>query len=572
MVTLMENNSFDRLVSGLSEGERKEMLEKMKASGGVNESLTYDDKFENDEQIPFSEQIKNESIFFRIYLWIKSLISNTSIQALYNERKISLIARYIDKISPNLLDNKRAVLQSAFYEKLSELKLSADFFRPYITNMEGDENSFLVFLGSLVITDIEKQMDAEVDPYSIPLSNGARPDQRIALLRKMDEIINNIPTTDRNAMYAAVRAVEWLRQFSKLPFQRFLNLFSAVVESNYSCSFNVLENEISLFAKILCNGMIIPDEVFEALYLFSRRNTSEKTLDGIDEVSDKASDFMEKAKAQIALMKMFITTVPMRSVGKVVYADSTWTPENFTGGEDWYQKYKANWKRLFDKKWQAWSHDCKKEALRIDLKNNFSLEQFPLLPERPWANLWAGLTFRYELTAGFLNWYIKEKFPEYELTLKTIMLEGDFIQKENRAEYNDSFNKLIQLSIDLRALNEGLSSGGEYGLIFNKLMNERLRSLQAYSKIETIIRSVESDVRSMLSIFGEACRILELCFSGIFLEKTDSRYDSLSNFNRIQGKDNEKFKENLLAARASIFNASAMIRNLEPIDTPSLLK
>lgn len=568
----MDNNSFDRLVSGLSEGERHDMLEKMKASGGVNESLVSEDKFENEEQIPFAEQIKNESIFFRIYLWIKSIFANTSMEALYNEHKISLIARYVDKVSPNLIDNKRGLLLSSFYEKLAELKLSAEFFRPYITNMEGDENAFLVFLGSLVMVDVEKKMDAEVDPYSIPLTSGARPEQRVSLLRKMDEIIAGIPTEERNSMYSVVRAVEWLRQFSKLPFQRFLSLFSTVVEGNYSCSFSVLENEISSFAKILCNGMTIPDEVFESLYLFSRRNSGVKSIDGVDEVAEKASDFMEKAKSQLAMMKMFITTVPMRSVGRVVYADATWSPESFTGGEDWYQRYKTNWRKLFDRKWEAWTHDCKKEALRIGLKNNFALENFPLFPERPWANLWSGITFRYELTTGFLNWYMKERFPEYELVLKTVMLEGDFIQKENRSEYNDSFNRLIQVSIDLQTMKQSLAASGEYGMIFNKLMNERLRSLQAYSKVEAIIRGIESDVRSMLSSFGEACRILELCFSGIFLEKADSRYDSLSNLNRIQGKDNEKFKENLLAARQSIANAYSMIRELEPIDTPSLLK
>ncbi|WP_303922192.1 DUF5312 family protein [Treponema berlinense] len=568
----MERNSFDALVSGLSETERVTMLEKMKAAGADNSSLAVSDSSESAPPVPVEEQIKQEPFLFRVFLWIKSIFANTSMQVLYNEHRIAQIARSVEKNSPNLMDSKRNMLMSGFYDKLVELKLSADFFRPYMLLSEADENSFLVFLGSLIMSDIEEQMNESVDPYSLPFENGQKPEQRMNLLRRMDEILNSIPTARRNYMYEAVRSYEWLKQFSKLPFERFISLFSTVVEKNYSCAFSTLENEVSVFAKILCNGVKIYEEVLEALYLFSRKGTSGRSLDSMDEVAEKAADFMEKSKSQISMMRMFINTVPLKSIARIIYSDAAWVPENFTGGEDWYVRYKNHWRRLFEEKWKSWGIDCKKEQLKQGLERNFGLENFPLLPERPWALLWGGMPFRYELTAGFLNWYMKEKFPEYELPLKTIMLEGDFIKKENRAEFNDSFNKLIQVSVDLQTLNRVLSSGGEYGMIFNKLHNENLRSLQAHSKIESIIRGVESDVRSMILSFCDACRTLENCFTGIFLEKTDSRYDALTNLARLGGKNNDIFVKKLEEARRSISDCYALIRELEPIDTPSLAK
>ena len=568
----MERNSFDALVSGLSETERVTMLEKMKAAGTDNSSLAVSDSSESAPPVPVEEQIKQEPFLFRVFLWIKSIFANTSMQVLYNEHRIAQIARSVEKNSPNLMDSKRNMLMSGFYDKLVELKLSADFFRPYMLLSEADENSFLVFLGSLIMSDIEEQMNESVDPYSLPFENGQKPEQRMNLLRRMDEILNSIPTARRNYMYEAVRSYEWLKQFSKLPFERFISLFSTVVEKNYSCAFSTLENEVSVFAKILCNGVKIYEEVLEALYLFSRKGTSGRSLDSMDEVAEKAADFMEKSKSQISMMRMFINTVPLKSIARIIYSDAAWVPENFTGGEDWYVRYKNHWRRLFEEKWKSWGIDCKKEQLKQGLERNFGLDNFPLLPERPWALLWGGMPFRYELTAGFLNWYMKEKFPEYELPLKTIMLEGDFIKKENRAEFNDSFNKLIQVSVDLQTLNRVLSSGGEYGMIFNKLHNENLRSLQAHSKIESIIRGVESDVRSMILSFCDACRTLENCFTGIFLEKTDSRYDALTNLARLGGKNNDIFVKKLEEARRSISDCYALIRELEPIDTPSLAK
>ena len=226
----MERNSFDALVSGLSETERLTMLEKMKSTGEETVPLSFEDGSDLEAKIPFAEQIKNESIFFRFFLWLKSIFANTSMQVLYNEHKILQIAHSVEKNCPNLIDSKRNILLSSFYDKLTELKLSADFFKPYILIAESDENSFLVFLGSLVMSEVEEQMNEEVDPYSLPMENGPRPEQRVNLLHKMDGILNEIPADRRNYMYEAVRSYEWLKQFSKLPFDRFISLFSTIVE------------------------------------------------------------------------------------------------------------------------------------------------------------------------------------------------------------------------------------------------------------------------------------------------------------------------------------------------------
>ena len=224
---MADSNSFDRLVSGLSSGERKDMLEKMKASTSINESLSSDlIEDDPDDSISFSQQIKEESIFYRIYLWIKALLASTTMEAIYNERKISQIAKRIDKISPGLMDYKRGLLLSSFYDKLMELKKCADFFRPYITVAENDDSAYLVFLGSLVMNDVERQRDEEVDPYSIPLTDGPKPEQRMSLLRKMDEVITQIPQGQRNMMYGAVRAAEWLKTVYKTSFpETFICIF-----------------------------------------------------------------------------------------------------------------------------------------------------------------------------------------------------------------------------------------------------------------------------------------------------------------------------------------------------------
>jgi len=569
---MANNNSFDRLVSGLSDSERKELLGKMKSDDDSSKPAAMHSSDEDVDVGEFPEQIKQESIILRLWLWIKSIISNTSVEELYNERKISVIAHKIEKVAPGLIDYKREQILSPFYNKLIELKLCADFFRPYVSAVDDADGDFYVFLGSFLMNEVSKEMDSKVDPYSNPVTLGARPEIRMGLLKKMDEIMSSIPSGQKANMYAGVRACEWLKNFCKFSFPRMLTYFTSIVDGVNTCQFGSISGEIGDFAKVMCNGMPVDDEVLHAIYVYAVRNKKSSDLD-TSENGNSADSFVTKAKAQLSMINSFIQTVPLKSLCCVVFNDVHPNIGTFTGGEDWFVKYKSTWKKLFDQKWTAWTNDCKKENLRHSLEINFKRQEFPMLPDRPWVKLWGtGLPFRYELTGGFLAWYFKEIFPAHELVLKTIMLEGDFIRKENRVEFTDAFNTLVQVSIDLDSFVRRLGSGGDIGVMLAKIAEEKMRTLQGSQKAEALVRSAESDMASIIVHFGDASRIIELVMSGIFQERTNPNFDGLSNLNHVQGRDNEQFKVKLRNARESVANALGLLKELEPIDTPSFLK
>jgi hypothetical protein len=316
----------------------------------------------------------------------------------------------------------------------------------------------------------------------------------------------------------------------------------------------------------MCGSIEIPDEFLEALYLFAIRNSKHIN---VENTGRDAGDFLSKAHSSLGLLQMFVTSIPLRSITRLVHSDSQWRINLFSGGEDWFVQYKTSWKKLFDRKWESWVQDCKKEALREKLQNNFQLKEFPLLPERPWASLWGGLRFRYELTAGFLYWYFRKVFPPFELHLKIVMMEGDFIQKQNRIDFTESFNNLIEISIELDSLHRRLQTGGDIGILFMRLINDKTRTLQGQAKAEDMLKSVEGDLGGILYKFGEACRHMDMLLNGILqTDKKDSRYDSLSNLSELQGSNNAIFRAQLAKAHASIVNAYDLIKELEPIDSP----
>ena len=85
-------------------------------------------------------------------------------------------------------------------------------------------------------------------------------------------------------------------------------------------------------------------------------------------------EYLSKAASNISMIQMFISTVPMSALGKVVYGDYDWKVEETGGGEDWFMKYKEEWKVFFDARWAAWLRDRKKAQLTGVLKDKFDLD------------------------------------------------------------------------------------------------------------------------------------------------------------------------------------------------------
>ena len=569
MATEDHSQTFDSLVSGISTDERKTLLEKMKNGASAETSLLETtEAFDADEaSIDFSTRIKQESLFLRLWLWIKSIFTSTSIEEVYNKSLVSQIARSVEHQTPGLINYHNQYLGNDFYGKLIELKHAADFFSGYIETYEKDTGSFYVLLGSLIMPQISDQMNTQADPYTYSLNKEINSEMRTSLLRKMDDILQSIPADKKAEMYACVRSVEWLRQFVKLPFEDLLSKFTSVVNDMNICSFDQVENEMSSFSHVLCSGKTIQDEVIEALYLFNRRKYVNDDYDDVETKSSGAS-FMDTAASQIAVIGTFISAVPMRSLCCVVYDNALYVPETFGGGEDWYVRYKAEWKKLFDRKWESWLRDCKKEKLKIRLMDYFLMANFPAFPVRPWTELWGGVPFGFEMTLGFINYFFKNQFVQYLKTLKIITLEGDFAIKDNRIEFNDTVNVYSDISDELDDLCHKLGPNGEYGVEFERYKDVKTQSKAAVQKINVLMNTIDEAAKTIISIFGDASRTMDKLLTGLLSDKIDSHYGNLTNIASIQGHDNKKFRQDLEDCKQGIVHALEIVKELEPLDKP----
>ena len=565
-----EKTTFENLVSHMTQGERAQLLSKMRPLEGDSEKSDFESKKNSElegDGVRLDEKLRGESIIYRFILWLRSVFSSTSSEEIYNADRVMSLYRRLNHEFPGLLDFRDKLLLGVFYEKLVELKKAADFFKPYLNEINLNPGAFFVYLGSFLVPEVTQRMNDEVDPNSFPLEREVTNELRISLLRKMDDILKEIPANNRAELYQCIVSVEWLSQFAKLPFERFISGFSGVITNSQVARFETVGAELSAFARILCNGKRIPSEALESIYLFSANEIVVASSAATDDNS-RAKEFMDKASSFVAIIHGFITTVPLRLVNKVVFKNIQWQPEQFSGAEDWFVKFKEQWKRLFEQQWKRWLRAKRKSQMSMQLLENFKIDDIPLLPDRPWAEMWGGIPFRFENTAGFLYWFVSKKMHYASEPLKILLLEGQFINKENKVEFSETLNSLDETSRAMYDMAESLSRTGQTGLVFDKLAADHLRTLPAQSKIDSLIAENETKVQKMRDTFCSCVRTMKKILDGVFGEKRDSVYEGISNLASVRGGDNAEFRSKLLESQRQFEAAFSVLKELEQIDVP----
>lgn len=563
--------SFDELVAGISSDERKYLLAKINQNREHSFPLVQPAREETDG-FTLDIKLNSESFLYKLFLWIRSLVSKKHRLEIYNNDLIRTLARKINKNHPGIVDMQNGLILSLFYEKLKELKNAADFFKPYFNIFNENPGKFYVFMSTFIAPEIASSINAEADPYSVPFEKEGTKEVRSSLLKKMEGILKDIPQKSRAVMYDAVKSLNWLKRFSELPYMHFLAQFTAIVSETYTCPFTNAQTDFNALASVLSDARSIPNEALEALFLFPQRKGG-ATVELDQDTEKSMREFLSKSAAGISMVQMFISTVPFFALGKVIFSDYDWQIETFGGAEDWFVKFKEEWKIVFDERWESWLRDRKKSQLADVLMENFGILSFPELPYRPWANLWGGVPFRCEMTGGFLYWFATVKYEEVMGVLNVLVLEGVFLNNDNRAEFSEAMNKFAEINHQVQLFGESLNEKGSVGSVFAKLIADHVRTLKGQNMVNSIILNAETSVRGWESSFCDCCRTIEKVLSGILDdEKTDKKYESIQNLMTIKGRENRAYRDNLQAEREVLLESHKILAEIEPLDLPKVEK
>lgn len=558
--------AFDRLVAGMTSEERSSMLEKIN-----QDSVSVVQFIETENQVPEKSlslhlRFKEESFFYRFFLWLRGIIEKRSSEKIYNEDVIASMARRLNRDHPGIVNHRNGLLDTVFYEHLKALKSASDFFKPYFAIIDDSPGDFYVFLSSFVAPELSEKINSEADPFSLDYSAEPTNDTRAMLLKNLDNILKNIDAGSKRDMYTAVSSVNWLRQFTRLPYIHFTSQFTNLTGSNYTCPYRNAVNDYAAFAAVFTNILPVKSEVLEAMLMFSQKKDLTKNAQDKD-IERTVKEFLSKTNQYFASIQSFISSVPILKTGKIINADYDWLPENIEGVEAWFPNFRSHWRKIIDVRWGDWLRERKKKNLENYLKNDFGLSEFPVLTYRPWQALWMRVPFSCELTGGFMSWFSENAYDDMIQTLNEVMMEGVFVRNENRIEYSEGLNLFVQAVSQIRELTDRLAPEGEFGALFDEFATSRLRSFQVQNQIDSMMATTEGEIKDSVRKFSKGSRMMDKCLNGILSDEKDGVHDGLQNLGTIKGSQNRAWKDRLRKIWETLKKAQFYISELEPIDS-----
>lgn len=558
--------AFDRLVAGMTSEERSSMLEKIN-----QDSVSVVQFIETENQVPEKSlslhlRFKEESFFYRFFLWLRGIIEKRSSEKIYNEDVIASMARRLNRDHPGIVNHRNGLLDTVFYEHLKALKSASDFFKPYFAIIDDSPGDFYVFLSSFVAPELSEKINSEADPFSLDYSAEPTNDTRAMLLKNLDNILKNIDAGSKRDMYTAVSSVNWLRQFTRLPYIHFTSQFTNLTGSNYTCPYRNAVNDYAAFAAVFTNILPVKSEVLEAMLMFSQKKDLTKNAQDKD-IERTVKEFLSKTNQYFASIQSFISSVPILKTGKIINADYDWLPGNIEGVEAWFPNFRSHWRKIIDVRWGDWLRERKKKNLENYLKNDFGLSEFPVLTYRPWQALWMRVPFSCELTGGFMSWFSENAYDDMIQTLNEVMMEGVFVRNENRIEYSEGLNLFVQSVSQIRELTDRLAPEGGFGALFDEFATSRLRSFQVQNQIDSMMATTEGEIKDSVRKFSKGSRMMDKCLNGILSDEKDGVHDGLQNLGTIKGSQNRAWKDRLRKIWETLKKAQFYISELEPIDS-----
>ena len=558
--------AFDRLVAGMTSEERSSMLEKINQDSVSVVQFIETENQVSEKSLSLHLRFKEESFFYRFFLWLRGIIEKRSSEKIYNEDVIASMARRLNRDHPGIVNHRNGLLDTVFYEHLKALKSAADFFKPYFAIIDDSPGDFYVFLSSFVAPELSEKINNEADPFSLDYSAEPNNDTRAMLLKNLDNILKNIDAGSKSDMYTAVSSVNWLRQFTRLPYIHFTSQFTNLTGSNYTCPYRNAVNDYAAFAAVFTNILPVKSEVLEAMLMFSQKKDLTKNAQDKD-IERTVKEFLSKTNQYFASIQSFISSVPILKTGKIINADYDWIPGNIEGVEAWFPNFRSHWRKIIDVRWGDWLRERKKKNLENYLKNDFGLSEFPVLTYRPWQALWMRVPFSCELTGGFMSWFSENAYDNMIQTLNEVMMEGVFVRNENRIEYSEGLNLFVQSVSQIRELTDRLAPEGEFGALFDEFATSRLRSFQVQNQIDSMMATTESEIKDSVRKFSKGTRMMDKCLNGILSEEKDGVHDGLQNLGTIKGSQNRAWKDRLRNIWESLKKAQFYISELEPIDS-----
>ncbi|MCD1655227.1 DUF5312 domain-containing protein [Treponema zuelzerae] len=561
-------DTFERLVISLESAERKDMLRKLAELSELSEAesnLSAESKrLPGQDRISPEAQLLEQPVWVRFWYTMRAFLSSSSPTRAYADHLVRVLGRDLSRVCGDMIEPRTRTYSSGFQVKLGELRRSQAFFRSLLTAYENDKGGFYLILGSLLMKDCDAELVKASDPFAVPFQEDPGRDLRVSITRSMEKAFMSISEQERLRMYQSAQAIEWLKTFCDLAFDRMIARFGFVGSGKDGCLVDSIAEDVRALANILAGGKRVPVLLLESLFLFSiQPRLGEDKFD----IDRECRSFVDSATAHLTTIRRFKSTVPVAGFVRFTLRDVAWSPSPVEGGEDWFGYYKLAWKKRFDGRWTEWSRLHRKAMMEKRILTMLDLPELPSLLYHPWEGMWLPLSLSRELTIAFLKGVFRKLYPAVIMKpLKVLLIEGDFYRRENLVEYTDAFSTLEHQQQVLDTFETRLSPKGDIGEGFELIQREKIATVKGKARLENLMLSIESEAEMIAGRVISAFRSMDAILGGVLNVVRGGPYETLINLASIQGKQNDKFRKDLAGVRQLMRDIIEILEEIQRIE------
>ncbi|MDR0642990.1 MAG: DUF5312 domain-containing protein [Treponema sp.] len=534
---MAEPDTLERLINDLSLEERHSMLEKLQSLSVLPGESLYPAPVESEAGPSLEEQYAKLPWYYRLFYFIVSLFKNRLPQQIFLDSRIAKLGRRIDLEYPQFYDSQKSLLLPEFHQLLTALKDDARFFFDALdVSVNRDRGSFFAFLGSLEMAEVHRALEAETDPERLRNKNPPVPDLELrqTATRVMEEALAGVTEAQRALMYRNARSLQCLKELSSFLYDRVLLAFSSP-ESGQSCSIHVVKDMLGSLNNILFSLKEPPSlTLLESLFIFILQARSGEP--GFDR-NQALQRLLHRAEGALGNIRNFNKRLPLTLILKCGNRDMAYYPRQISGGEDWYAMYRDYWRRHINSRLNAYMKDRGRRRLR-ELYRAFFRGAEPLILENaPADGEGDGCPVDTAQSLSFLLTFHKLVFvPEINSVLLPIVADGEFINKENRAEFTGAYNNLAKLGDEIHGFDEKIGPQGIYGEHYAQARHDMSSLPVKRRKIQLVLDDAGGEGRGIVEKAKVSIDSITNIIAGILKKEPGGRYDSLSNLPQMEAR------------------------------------
>jgi hypothetical protein len=171
------------------------------------------------------------------------------------------------------------------------------------------------------------------------------------------------------------------------------------------------------------------------------------------------------------------------------------------------------------------------------------------------------------LMLSFIQTFYKRIFlAEMNQVLRPILIDGDFIKKENRTAFAEAYNELIKVDDLINALLKKIAPLGDYGKRFHQIKVDIVSPPIRHRKMQVLRDDILAESNGIVEHYKNSLETMNAVIAGILRPVDDGPYNTLFNLSQMMGKSNKEFMEMLQITSQKLKLAVDLVENINDVE------